>query len=246
MVESSLFETLHLDSFSPLDLALRFKCPQCSYYRKYYCYDCLIPMISNFPKVSLPCKTIILKCKKEPRCKSSAIPIKLLSPENSEIIDCLGEDNSIPEFPSNTMLLFPGSESKSLSELSNDELLGVKNLVFIDSTWHQTKSMLRNQRVANLPMFRLENHKTAFWRYQHESEYSLATIEAVYYAYVDMYNEKYSRGLEAEAYNGQYDNVLWYFVYTYKRIQSEYIEKKHKGKTFRHIPGYIKKIISNL
>lgn len=240
MVEPSLFETLLLDSFSSLDSAVRSKCPQCSYNRKYFCYDCLIPMVDHFPHVSLPCKATILKCKKEPRSKSSVVVTKILSPENSEIIDCLGEDNSIPEFPPQTMLLFPGPGSKTLPELSNDELLWVKNLVFIDSTWLQTTSMLRNQRVANLPMLRLENHTTAFWRYQHESKNSLATIEAVYYAYVDMYKEKFSRGFEAEAYQGQYDNLLWYFVYTYQRIQNEYIEKKHKGKSFKHILGYIK------
>ena len=69
----------------------------------------------------------------------------------------------------------------------------------------------------------------------------MATIEAVYYAYLDFYKEMKCRGLFSEDYQGQFDNLLWHFAFNYKRIQEEYLEKRHKGKRFRRMPGYIKK-----
>ena len=88
-------------------------------------------------------------------------------------------------------------------------------------------------------MMKLENHTTAFWRYQNESKNSLATIEAVYYAYSDYHKEMHHRGL-IEPYQGQYDNLLWHFSFTYYLIQDEYKKNKHKGKRFRKNPEYIK------
>lgn len=239
MDQPNLFETLLLDSHRELIEAGRTQCPECNGFRKYYCYDCCVPLVP-FPKVQLPIKATVLKCKKEPRSKSSVMVVKVICPDTSEIVNCLGEDDSVPDFPVGTMLLFPGQGSRNFCELSSEEILGITNLVFIDSTWHQTKSMLRNKKIQSLPMIKLENHTTAFWRYQNESKNSLATIEAVYYAFVDFYKDLHRRGVHSDGYQGQYDNLLWHFVFNYNRIQEEYTEKKHKGKEFRKIPNYIK------
>ena len=162
MEEPKIFERLLLDSHTTLENAERMQCPGCSSYRKYFCYECCIPLVPDFPHVNLPLKAIILKCKKEPRSKSSVVVLNVLCPETSEIIDCLGEDDSVPLFPEGTILMFPGKNSKSLQEFSTEELLSFKSLVFIDSTWQQTRSMLKNKIISNLPMLKLENHTTAF------------------------------------------------------------------------------------
>lgn len=242
MEEPRLFERLLIDSYDNLKNAQRVKCPVCESFRMYFCYECCVPLVNDFPQVILPVKALVLKCKKEPRSKSSVVILKVLCPETSEIIDCLGEDDSISDFPDGTLLLYPGKGSKSFAEFTDEELLSFKSLVFIDSTWQQSKSMMRNQKVASLPMVKLENHTTAFWRYQNESKNSLATIEAVYYAYVDYHKELKNRGIYSEDYQGQYDNLLWHFSFTYQRIQEEYNRKRHKGKRFRKNPEYIKKI----
>ena len=162
MENTNLFERLLLDSFDPLVSAERVKCPNCDSFRKYYCYDCLVPLVSNFPQITLPIPATVLKCKKEPRSKSSVMVLKVLCPETSEIISCLGEDDSIPLFCDGSALIFPGPSAKSLQDLTDDELKGLKNLIFIDSTWHQTTSMIKNKNLSGLPMIKLENHTTAF------------------------------------------------------------------------------------
>jgi DTW domain-containing protein YfiP len=235
-----IFDRLVLNSFESLDSATRTSCPQCSSFRKYFCYDCCIPLVPNFPQINLPVKATILKCKKEPRSKSSVVVVKVICEQTSEIIDCLGEDNSIPEFSPGTMVLFPGEGAKGFVELTNEELLGIKEFVFIDSTWQQTKSMLRNPNLDKVPKLKLEGHTTAFWRYQSVSKNSLATVEAVFYCFEDFHMEMFKRGLFNEEPAGVYDNLLWMFKYTYNLIQSEYTEKRHKNKRFKHIPNYIK------
>jgi hypothetical protein len=73
--------------------------------------------------------------------------------------------------------------------------------------------------LKDMPKITLAGHKTLFWRYQRgQPETALATVEAVYYFYVDLYNEKLRRGLVTEEYSGQYDNLLWFFLYNYKNI----------------------------
>jgi DTW domain len=241
MENPKIFERLFLDSFESLETAERLKCPNCDSYRKYYCYDCCVPLVPNFPRISLPIQATILKCKKEPRSKSSVMVLKVVCPETSDVAGCLGEDDSIPVFPQGSVLVFPGNHSKTLSEFSDSDLESINKFIFIDSTWHQTTSMMKNKNLAALPMLRLENHTTAFWRYQNESKNSLATIEAVYYTYVDYHKEMKNRGLYQDDYQGQYDNLLWYFVFNYNVIQTEYTQKRHKGKRFKKMPDYIKK-----
>lgn len=240
MEAPSIFDRLVLNSFDSLDSAPRVPCPQCSSYRKYFCYDCCIPLVDNFPQIKLPVKATILKCKKEPRSKSSVVVVKVICNETCDIVDCLGEDNSIPEFQPGTLVLFPGEGARKFEELTDEELAGVKQFVFIDSTWHQTKSMFRNKNLDSVPKLVLDGHTTAFWRYQSVSKNSLATVEAVFYCFEDFHKEMFKRGLFEEESAGRYDNLLWMFKYTYNLIQSEYTEKRHKGKDFKHIPNYIK------
>jgi DTW domain-containing protein YfiP len=241
METPEIFDRIHVSSFETLQNAVRTRCPSCGSFRKYFCYECCVPLVENFPHIDLPAKALILKCKKEPRSKSSVVVVKVICPESSEIADCLGEDDSIPVFEPGSWVLFPGPEAKSFNELTDEEIRNIKQLIFIDSTWHQTKSMLRNQNLNAVPKLKLENHTTAFWRYQSVSKHSLATVEAVFYAYEDYHEEMHKRGFFDDRPIGRYDNLLWMFKFNYALIQKEYTEGTHKNKNFRHMPGYIKK-----
>lgn len=241
MEQPEIFNKIQVNSFETLSKATRSRCPSCGSFRKFFCYDCCIAIVEDFPHINLPVKALILKCKKEPRSKSSVVCVKVICPETSDILDCLGEDDSIPKFEPGSWVLFPGPDAKGFNELTDEELTGMKQLIFIDSTWHQTKSMLRNENLNSVPKLKLENHTTAFWRYQSVSKYSLATVEAVFYAYEDYHLEMMKRGIFNEGPNGRYDNLLWLFKFNYSLIQREYTEGHHKNKNFKHIPGYIKK-----
>lgn len=49
-----------------------------------------------------------------------------------------------------TILLFPKAESVPLTSMTKEDLQKVKNVVLIDSTWHQVNKFLANEKVGNL------------------------------------------------------------------------------------------------
>lgn len=236
-MEASSLDQLQIDSFEALEQAERLPCPQCKVMRRYYCCECIRTVgISHVPTVELPYRCTIVLCNRESRKKSSIIPMPLIA-ANSEII--VADPENVPMFPPDSVLVFPGPDARSLEELSDAELCSLANAVFIDSTWRQTRQMLKSRRLSDLPKLKLSTHTTIFWRHQQEAPTCLATVEAIYYFFTDFLKEKHRRGL-GPAYAGELDNLLWFFMHTYKTIQAEYSEKRHKNKTFRYIPGYIK------
>lgn len=63
-----------------------------------------------------------------------------------------------------------------------------KRAVVIESTWLQTKRVLRHPKIACLPRARIDSYSTRFWRYQRGmDETCLATVEAMYYFCREMY-----------------------------------------------------------
>lgn len=74
-------ECLSLSSFEALDNAERSECTSCNSKRMYYCYDCFIPLTEYHPIVDLPMKVIVLRSDKEPRSKSSIVPLKIVCPQ---------------------------------------------------------------------------------------------------------------------------------------------------------------------
>lgn len=56
--------------------------------------------------------------------------------------------------------------------------LPIKKAVFIDSTWHQCKSIFKDPRINGLRTIVLQNRLSQFWRHQRGSpRWFLATIE---------------------------------------------------------------------
>lgn len=91
--------------------------------------------------------------------------------------------------------------------------------VFIDSTWKQTKGIIADDRLKDMTCIQLKSRETKFWRHQKDNPATyLSTIEAVYYLVRD-YHELF---MEDTSYNGEYDNLLFFFSFMYQKIRTMY------------------------
>lgn len=124
--------------------------------------------------------------------------------------------------------------------------LPISKAVFIDSTWHQCKSIYKDEKIRAIPCVVIQNRISQFWRHQKGSpRWYLATIEAIHQFLLEIHlhcwglNPGYEgirncfteKGIEqfeclysedSEAYNGQYDNLLYFFKHMYNVIHSYY------------------------
>ncbi|KAG9489310.1 tRNA-uridine aminocarboxypropyltransferase 1 isoform X2 [Eleutherodactylus coqui] len=99
----------------------------------------------------------------------------------------------------------------------------LKKVVFIDSTWNQTNKIISDERLQGLVSVELTEQKTCFWRHQKgKPDTYLSTIEAIYYFMMDFHMQILERD-----YNGEYDNLLFFFSFMYKLIRDA---KKAAGK----------------
>eukprot|EP00957_Ditylum_brightwellii_P030516 2311353-Ditylum_brightwellii.AAC.1 len=109
---------------------------------------------------------------------------------NVSLIDN-ARDDTIPPYNTNnnTYLLFPSKDSIPLSSVSTT----ITKLVVLDCKW--TKSSLLqhpNLQHYNIPHVHLSNppDKSYFWRWHKEGKGMLSTIEAIYYASLDVLDGK--------------------------------------------------------
>jgi hypothetical protein len=97
----------------------------------------------------------------------------------------------------------------------------------IDGTWRQAKAMALN--CTALRKVRIPPHETLFWRFQKLDKSYLATIEAIYWLFVEYHNS-----YESTEYDGRYDNLLFYFKLNYDIIQAHYKNNPQKKFTAKH------------
>ncbi|KAK6195793.1 hypothetical protein SNE40_001148 [Patella caerulea] len=103
-------------------------------------------------------------------------------------------------------------------------------VIFIDSTWNQTSTIANDERLKDITRVELKSRKTKFWRnHDGNPEEYLSTIEALYYFVCDYHN----LCLPSE-YDGQYDNLLFFFCFMYDKIR----QSNHGGK---HLKAYKKR-----
>ncbi|CAO3676835.1 unnamed protein product [Umbelopsis vinacea] len=173
----------------------------------------------------------VIKHEQELDGKSTAAHARVIAPNNVNIFNW----ESIPEYenPDEVLLLFPGPDAKTLSEIPRDSFT---KLVVIDGTWKQASKIVRlSPQLKNVRKVTIAPRKTLFWRYQSLSENYLATIEAIYYLYRE-YAEAYE--MDGKPYDGRYDNLLFYFKFFYNLIQHKYRNGTMKY-THRQREGYI-------
>eukprot|EP01059_Diplonema_ambulator_P004562 TRINITY_DN14280_c0_g1_i1.p1 TRINITY_DN14280_c0_g1~~TRINITY_DN14280_c0_g1_i1.p1 ORF type:complete len:310 (+),score=109.34 TRINITY_DN14280_c0_g1_i1:32-931(+) len=213
------------------EVAERKLCGKCGKRRQYYCYDCLelVERRARARDVKLPVDVHVLLHAGEHRGKATSVQGAVLS-SNIHLY-------THPDLPKGlkkeeTLLVYPSTEAQTLNQLADaDKLSAIKNLVFIDSTWQQSKSISRDDNVnqIGIPVL-LNKYRTLFWRFQNiGDETFLATIEAIYYLLRDL---KIAKG---EEYNGEYDDLLYYYIHQFAVIQRSYKnkDKKHDHQTER-------------
>ncbi|XP_059143870.1 tRNA-uridine aminocarboxypropyltransferase 1-like isoform X2 [Physella acuta] len=97
----------------------RSNCPKCGKSRKYYCYNCLVPLPSlsaEMPKVKLPIMIDIIKHPSETDGKSTAPHAVIIAPEHVSIhtYPC------IPDYdPVKVVVVFPCKESLTLEDIAS-------------------------------------------------------------------------------------------------------------------------------
>lgn len=230
--EGSYLEQMKFSTFQPLiDLKGRVKCPKWKSNRKFYWYLWYELLVKDIPQLKLPVNFTILKHPGEKMGKSSIIASKMLAPDDVTIHNSL----EVPDFDNDsTILLFPRDDSVPVTSMTKEELEKVKNVVLIDSTWHQVNKFIHNKKVGNLKAVVINTQKTIFWRYQKGiTDKNLSTIEAMYFFLRD-----YVKTTQSE-YNNEYDDLLYFYAYNYALIQNEYIKGQKKNTDFRKIKGYI-------
>jgi len=211
------------------------ECPKCKQLRKYFCYDCYLILgdISQIPQLKLEVKVDIIHHPKELKSKSTAMHARVIAPDDVTV-------HEFPDFPDYTqtkdevLLLFPSTKAKFIEDMDITALQKVKKIVVVDSTWQQTKHILKDSKLQGLNCIKLHSHHTLFWRHQSFSEEYLSTIEATYYC-IREYHTAISK-----SYNGEYDNLLFYFCYIYQLIQNYYKSNTQKSYTRQKKEGYIK------
>ncbi|CAI2376340.1 unnamed protein product [Moneuplotes crassus] len=233
-IKGSYLETMNFASFKPLtEIEGRIQCPKCKSNRKFYCYACYVPLARDVPQLKLPVNFTVLKHPGEKMGKSSIIASKIIAPDNVTIHNSL----EISEFDyDSTILLFPKEDSVPITSMPKETLESVKNVVLIDSTWLQVNKFLQNENVSKLKTVVINTEKTIFWRYQRGvTDKNLSTIEAMYFFMRD-----YDKVMSEKDYDGKYDNLLYFYAYTYALIQNEYKKGLKKDKEFKTIKGYVK------
>lgn len=128
--------------------------------------------------------------------------------------------------------------------------LPFKRAVFIDSTWKQCRGIYKDPRINSLKSCIIQNRITKFWRTQKGApKWYLSTIEAIHQFLLEVhisawgisrnYFENCLEDLQLDSsfipaskiidrepdslckpYNGQYDNLLYFFSFLYSLIHS--------------------------
>ncbi|XP_078584779.1 tRNA-uridine aminocarboxypropyltransferase 1-like [Branchiostoma floridae x Branchiostoma japonicum] len=98
-----------------------------------------------------------------------------------------------------------------------------ERVIFIDSTWNQTHRIFNDERLKGLQCVILKDHVTHFWRHQRDKpDTFLATVEAIYY-----FLREFHDIFVGTAYDGRYDNLLYFFSFMFQIVQKS---KQEKGK----------------
>lgn len=108
---------------------------------------------------------------------------------------------------------------RTVTVLKQDDYIApFDRVVFIDSTWNQTKSIYNDERLKGLRCLELKTRRTKFWRHQEDvPDTYLSTVEAVYYFMRDFHEI-----FIGTSYSGEYDNLLFFFMFMYGKIRKIY------------------------
>lgn len=138
--------------------------------------------------------------------------------------------------------------TKILSDINENEIyhaekLPIDKVILIDSTWNQSRGIYCDERLQKIPTIVLQNRPSQFWRHQKGSpRWYLSTVEALHQLLLELHlcawgcSEHYKSFLTKECsvhsselihphckpYNGEYDNILYFFKYMYEKLHMLY------------------------
>ena len=213
--------TAYLDSFSPKGNE-RKKC--CGASRSLFCSECfnLVVPRSDLPScirdgsLKLPFNLHILL--DDQRTSATGLhAATLLGKEQVTLVD-IKRGDSVQDYRdcSQTYVLFPSTDSVPLSSVRD-----ISTLVVLDCKWTQparAQSFVSELQRVHLSSPPKQSH---FWRSHTAAQGCLSTIEAIYYA-----------ALEVDPHNSDLIHLLWLFGRQRAAIQSRGIWKDRKGLPF--------------
>ncbi|RVE51434.1 hypothetical protein evm_003835 [Chilo suppressalis] len=128
-------------------------------------------------------------------------------------------------------------------DIYHNKELPVDKVVLIDSTWNQSRGIFADKRLNTLPKIVLQNRPSQFWRHQKGSpRWYLSTIEAVHQLMLELHLCAWGRSVDYKSsltmhypvhesniehshctpYEGQYDNLLYFFKFMYEKLHTLY------------------------
>ena len=150
------------------------------------CYGCYRPVDRCFcdqiPRIDNQTDVLIIQHMRERFHPFNTARILRRSLLNSRLVvdhvNCLETALSQLTLSNEVGLLYPGSGARLLEELGNDER--PKQLVVLDGTWHQTKTLFRDiPQLQRLPKYRLAPTHPSRYGLRREPHVSfLSTLEA--------------------------------------------------------------------
>ncbi|ORZ36714.1 DTW domain-domain-containing protein, partial [Catenaria anguillulae PL171] len=203
---------------APLLECNRKRCPTCRDKCRYYCRQCLVPRGPATPPTlpPLPWTYDVFKHNQERKGKSTALHVKVLCPNESNVWTYPQdvERYTAQADPEKTLVLYPSARAQPISAIDPSSFT---HIVVLDGTWYQAHQMardtplLQDSRVRHVSF--ASPPQTKFWRHQQKGGDHLATIEAMWW----LVREFMVAHRPSEDYH-RYDDLLWYFTFTYQRI----------------------------
>ncbi|CAL1535654.1 unnamed protein product [Lymnaea stagnalis] len=147
-MEPTPFPDLVIADFKCLDSpAPRTQCVKCGKSRKYYCYNCFLPLPhlhESLPKVKLPLKVDIIKHPNEIDGKSTAPHAAILAPDDVTIYTY----PCIPDYESqDVVLVFPCEDSITLEDMAAS--FDKKSNAIITSTLSDSNGFTEQKWIEN-------------------------------------------------------------------------------------------------
>jgi len=143
--------------------------------------------------VVLPANIQLVYHPQEKVSKSTGLHGCVLAPSQCQLIRFPDEIPAEGFDEKSTVVLFPTADSKYLDDPEID-VNSIQNVVVVEATWQKAGNVLRHPAIARLRKIRLKERVTTFWRHQELGNQFLATLEAMYYVCVELYERQKFEG----------------------------------------------------
>ena len=151
------------------------------------------------------------------------------------------ENDEMPPYSDSTLndgtyLLFPGTDSISLSKLLQEENSTIKTLVVLDCRWSRSTSRFHPD-LASLPKVSLDHPpaQSYYWRWHNTGVGMLSTAEAIYFAAWQILTNSHNENWTLEERQGRLVHLLYLFRLQRGLIQEKYAQNQVRGVN-PHVP----------